>query len=122
MTAEGKVRLVSGKIVFGEGSEAFSGAILTVSLEEVGRADAPSSVVAEQTRHGVTWQPGEPGQTSFQLEGPAPDKAGQYIISAHLDVDGDGKISRGDYITMESYPVLTRGYPRRVTVHLKRIG
>lgn len=121
MTTAEKMRLVSGEIVFGEGEEAFSGAVLTVRLEEVGRADAPSDVVAEQTRYGVAWEPGEAGQASFVLYGPAPRKSAHYAVSAHLDIDGSGQVSRGDYINMASCPVLTLGHPRRVTLRLTRL-
>ena len=38
-----------------------------------------------------------------------------------VDVDGDGKVSVGDYISMQSYPVLTFGYPREVTIEVKKV-
>ena len=26
-------------------------------------------------------------------------------MTAHVDLDGDGEVERGDYVTMQSYPV-----------------
>jgi uncharacterized lipoprotein YbaY len=115
------VRLVNGEIVFGEGDKAFSEATAYVWLEEASRADAPSHVVAEQTIRHVAYQPGQPGRLAFDLHGPAADEHIRYVVRAHLDVDSDGEVSRGDYISMESYPVLTFGYPRHVTVRLRKV-
>jgi hypothetical protein len=38
-----------------------------------------------------------------------------------VDLDGDGKISKGDYISMQSYPVLTFGSPSEVTIEVKQV-
>lgn len=117
-----ETQLVSGEVVFGESSEAFSGATAYVRLEDVSRADAPSHVVAEQVIRQVDYQPGQTVRLAFELHGPIPHEQFRYIVSVHVDVDGDGQLSRGDYITMESYPVLTQGYPRRVSVRLKKVS
>jgi uncharacterized lipoprotein YbaY len=116
-----EVQLVSGEIVFGEGAEAFSGATASVRLEDVSRADAPSHVVAEQVIRQVNYRPGQAGRLAFELRVNNPNERARYTVSAHLDVDGDGQVSRGDYITMESYPVLTQGYPRRLSVRLRKV-
>lgn len=115
------VQLVSGEVVFGEGDEAFSEATAYVRLEDVSRTDAPSHVIAEQVIRHVSYQPGQAGKLAFDLHGAAPDERVRYSVSAHLDVDGDGQVSRGDYISMESYPVLTQDYPREVTVRLRKV-
>lgn len=114
-------QLVSGELVFGEGNEGFSEATAYVRLEEVSRADAPSRVVAEQVTHHVSYKPGQPGKLVFNLRGLVLDEHARYTVSAHLDVDGDGQISRGDYISMESFPVLTQGYPSVVIVRLRKV-
>jgi uncharacterized lipoprotein YbaY len=116
-----EIQLVSGEILFGEGSEAFSGGTVYVRLEDVSRADAPSRIVAEQVIRHVGYQPGQTGTLAFELRGQVPDEHARYIVSVHVDVDGDGQVSRGDYITMESYPVLTQGYPRQVIVRLRKV-
>jgi len=116
-----EIQLVSGEIVFGEGNEAFSGATAYVRLEDVSRADAPSDVVAEQVIRQVKYQPGQTGRLAFDLRGSTHHEHARYIVSAHVDVDGDGQVSRGDYVTMQSYPVLTQGYPRLVSVQLRKV-
>jgi len=30
---------------------------------------------------------------------------GRQVVRVHADVDGDGRVSRGDYVSMQSYPV-----------------
>jgi uncharacterized lipoprotein YbaY len=113
--------LVSGEIVFGTGEEAFSEATATVRLEDTSRADAPSRLVAGQVIRHVAYRPGQEVRLPFALYGPAPDERVRYTVSAHLDVAGNGRLSRGDYINVQSYPVLTFGHPREVTVHLRKI-
>ena len=35
----------------------------------------------------------------------------RYEVSVLVDLDGDGKTGKGDYINKQSYPVLTKGFP-----------
>lgn len=44
----------------------------------------------------------------------------RYAVQAHVDVDGDAQISKGDFITMESFPVFN-GYPSTVDITVKRV-
>jgi uncharacterized lipoprotein YbaY len=117
----GGAQSVSGEFRFGEGSQAFSGATAYVRLQDVSRADAPAHIVAEQVIRDISYQPDRPGSVAFQLDGISPDERSRYEVSVHLDVDGDGQVSRGDYINVESYPVLTQGYPRVVNISLRKI-
>jgi hypothetical protein len=41
-------------------------------------------------------------------------QSAEATLSVHVDVDGDGKVSEGDFITMQSYPC--RGRQMRVEV------
>ena len=92
-----------------------------VQLLDVGAADASSRVIAEQVLTDISQKASSGQSIPFVLYGAIPDERGSYTISVHVDVDGDGKISRGDYITMQSYPVLTFGYPDRVSVEVKKV-
>jgi hypothetical protein len=56
------------------------------------------------------------------LQGRVPDMRARYQVRVHVDVDKDGKVSRGDYITTESYPVLTFGHPSRVRVRVRPVS
>ncbi len=113
--------LVEGEIKFEE-APPFSGATMYVRLEDVSVADAPARVVAEDTRRGVSFDPRAGESLKFAIEGAEPDPKASYSVRAHIDIDGDGQVSRGDFISMQSYPVLTFGYPRQVSVLVRRVG
>jgi uncharacterized lipoprotein YbaY len=87
----------------------------------VSQADAPARVVGEQVIHNVSRQSGRPRALPIDLRSEMPKEGSSYVVRVHVDVDEDGQISRGDYITMESYPVLTFGHPNLVTVQLHEV-
>jgi uncharacterized lipoprotein YbaY len=97
---EGDV-LVSGEILFDQKARAFSGATIYVRLQDVSRADAPSKTIAEQVIRDVS---SSKAALKFSIRGKIENEQASYIVSVHVDVDGDKEISVGDYITMESYP------------------
>jgi Uncharacterized protein conserved in bacteria len=113
--------LVTGTIVFEAQVQAFAGATLIVRLEDVSYADAPAGVLAEYVEHGVAFDPQQDSGLKFRLAGPEPDSQSQYAVQAHVDVDGDGVVSSGDFINMQSYPVLTFGHPCDVTVLVRQV-
>jgi uncharacterized lipoprotein YbaY len=115
---EDKMVLASGEIVFDEGEAPFEGATVYVRLEDVSRADAASTVVAEQTLRGIA---SSQGPVLFRLTGEPLDPQASYTVSAHVDVDGDGMVSAGDYLTMESYPVSAQSVGEELTVRVRRI-
>lgn len=57
----------------------------------------------------------------FLLPVPGVDPSRRYEVRAHMDLDGDGRISSGDQISTTSTPVLTEGHPSTVTVQLRHI-
>jgi len=44
-----------------------------------------------------------------------------YSVRAHIDVSGSGEVEKGDFITTQSYPVLTRGYGNDVRLSVQRV-
>ena len=46
-----------------------------------------------------------------------PDAA---TLWAHIDVDGDGRVSKGDFVTVQSYPI-TFAPTQSLTVRVKRV-
>lgn len=45
---------------------------------------------------------------------------GVYAVNVHVDVDNNSNINSGDFINMESCPVISHGYPKdNVSVHVK---
>lgn len=112
---------VSGEILFPEDTPSFSGATAFVQVEDVSRADAPASVLAEQTIQNVSCSKGLTAKLAFRLEVPRFEPRAHLNVRVHVDLDGDQQVSRGDYISMESYPVLTYGYPSRVRVRVRQV-
>jgi len=113
--------LVSGEIVLGGDVRAFSGATVYVRLEDVSRADAAATLIAEQVLRDVSHRARRADRLAFQLQGKPPDRKASCSVRVHVDVDGDGQISLGDYISMESYPVRTQGNPPNVSMRVHRV-
>jgi hypothetical protein len=63
----------------------------------------------------------EPGAALAVVELVLPRRPDVSPIWVHVDVDGDGRVSLGDYVTMASYPV-PAGDGERVAVAVRRVG
>lgn len=113
--------LLEGEIEFEETGASFSGAIAYIRLEDASQADSASSIIAEQVIQNISHRTGSKDKLQISLRGQIPNERASYIISVHIDVDGDRQISRGDYINMESYPVLTFGHPNQVSVRVRQV-
>ena len=113
--------LVTGKVVFDKGSQPFSDATVYVRLVDVSRVDAASEIVAERVLRAVSLDMRTETSFAFSIPGKLPSQTARYNISVHIDVDNDGKLSKGDYFTTQSYPVLTHGYPDHVVVRVTPI-
>ena len=113
--------LVTGEVVLDEASESFSNATVYVRLQDVSRIDAKSEIVAEEVMRSVSVDTSEKTSFPFSIQGQLPDRTANYIVTVHVDVNNDGKFSNGDFITTESIPVLTHGYPNDVVIHVVQI-
>lgn len=113
--------VVKGEITFAGKPELPASAKMYVRLRNTSLADAASMVVAEQVIEHVARFLSKGEKVAFVLEPGSVDERASYIVSVWVDVDGDGKISKGDYISMQSYPVLTYGYPNEVTIEVKEV-
>jgi uncharacterized lipoprotein YbaY len=112
---------VQGDIIFDHKSLLLANATVLIRLEDTSLADAPAKLIAQQVVTHIPEEIVERGKLPFALWGDIPDERATYTIYVLIDTDGDGKVSRGDYITMESYPVLTFGHPNYVAVRVHRI-
>jgi uncharacterized lipoprotein YbaY len=110
-----------GRITFEEWAGAFSHATVVVRLVDTTYADAPAEVVAEYVRRDVDFDPRNETGLPFELDGPEPNPRAHYTVEAHIDLDGDGTVSRGDLLTMQSYPVLTFGCARDVNILVEQV-
>lgn len=112
---------VTGTIVFRPPPPPLAGATASIWLEDVTLADAPARVVARQTLATIP-DDAAAGGLGFRLPCPAPDLRTRYTVRVHVDLDGDGRVSPGDYLSTASHPVLTFGHPDRITVEVRPIS
>ena len=115
------MQLVKGKITFEEETPPFTNATIYVRLEDITDADTASKVVANYVQRDVAFDPRTTSELLFSLAGDPPDPQANYAVRVHIDIDGDGKVSRGDLISMESYPVITFGHPSEVSVVVRQV-
>jgi len=114
--------LVSGEIVFAERPELPPDATAYVRLLDTSAADAPSSKIAEQVLKNIAKKANQGEAIPFAINGKIESERASYTLSVLVDLDGDGEISQGDFINMQSYPVLTFGFPNRVSIEVRQIN
>src|SRR5678815_3831718 len=95
---------VSGTIEFKDVRKPTLNVTVYVRVLDTSYADAPSPIVAEQILKGVNIVPGAPPLV-FTVHGVPENPKARYVVRVHADVNGDGKVSKGDYISTQSYPV-----------------
>lgn len=79
-----------------------AGSPVRVQLRDTSLADAPARIVAEKTGAVRGDEPGAPLET---LPIDCSGVTDGLTLWAHVDVDRDGEVSRGDWLTTVSYPV-----------------
>lgn len=110
---QGEVQLVSAP-------HAVVGGVLRIRLLDVSRADASATLVSEQVIPAVSMRSLD-DRLGFILDVPGLDPRATYTVEAHLDADGSGEVSIGDYRTMEHIPVTSATLDTGVTVPLRPI-
>jgi hypothetical protein len=111
---------ISGTIQFEGLCQPAQDVTVYVRVEEVGRLDAPASRIAEVVLRGVHVFPGSP-PIPFTIRDVFPDPSGRYVVRVHADVDGDGQVTRGDYVSVQSYPVLTGAEADSVAIMVREV-
>ena len=112
---------VSGSIKFQDVNEPAFNVTVYVRVQETGRVDASAVTVAEQVLRGVNIVPGvEP--ISFEVLGIPKNPSARYTVRVHADADDDGRVSRGDYISTQSYPVQMTEEQAKITIVARRVG
>jgi uncharacterized lipoprotein YbaY len=99
---------IHGTIEFRDVGEPKGSVTVYVRVQDTGHADAPASTVAEQVLTGVSIASGSP-TIAFTVTGIPPNPRARYSIRVHADVDGDRTVSRGDYVSTQSYGVPAGG-------------
>jgi putative lipoprotein len=114
-------RILHGQLELSPHGTAFRPARIVIELEDISRADAPSQVVARQQFVPDVLPSGELIPFTLEVPAGALDPRHIYSVRVHVDVNGSGTLDFGDYITMQSYPVLTRGYGDEVRVVARQV-
>jgi uncharacterized lipoprotein YbaY len=113
--------LLRGKVLINEEPEADQEVCVFIRLLDTSRADLSSikvgEVVYEQIRLTDLFSTGLP----FQMKIDKVDPHLRYTLSVLVDLDKDGKKGKGDYISKQSYPVLTKGHSDYVEVVVLKI-
>ena len=113
--------LVKGTVTFEKDAPAFTGATMYVRLENTTLADVAAEVVADYVERDIAFVPETTKALSFAIDGKAPDPRASYTVRVHIDLDGDGEVSQGDFISTQSYPVITFGHPREVSILVRQV-
>ena len=92
-----------------------------VQVEKIGEIDAPAVVVAQKRLRGISHRPGEAFVYRTEMLLDAAESGMSYDVTAHIDLDHDGSVGRGDWITMQSYP-LSLVQHEEVTLCLKEVN
>ncbi len=113
--------IVRGEIVLPATGAPATAANVIVRVEDISRADAPTVIVGEQRQSDVSLSPGTALPFAVEIPGERVDSRRMYSVSVHIDVSGSGEIERGDLISTQIYPVLTRGHGDEARVQVKRV-
>ena len=113
--------LLRGWIVFDESAPSFKGATLYVSVQDTSLADADAVTIAEQVTKDLAYDARVRNNLHFVVGGVVPDERAHYTVRVLVDLDGDGQVGHGDFVNVESYPVLTWGHAREVSIRVERV-
>lgn len=114
-------QILRGQIVFDDDVSAFRGATLYITLEDVTYTDERAVSVGRLVKTDVAYDPAVREPLTFEMICEVPNRNALYSVRTHVDLDDDGKISHGDYVNTQSYPVLTRGHPSEISVYVRRV-
>ena len=115
------MQLVKGTVTFEEDAPPFTGATMYVHLEDTTVVDIASEVVADYVERDVAFVPKTSKALLFAIDGKAPDPRASYTVRVHIDLDGDGEVSLGDFISTQSYPVITFGHPKEISILVRQV-
>lgn len=113
--------LVRGEIVFESSPMDLSDAKIYVRLEDTSFADEESDVLVQKTLTHVKALMTPQGKIPFSLYGELPNLTRSYSVSVHVDLQSNGKISTGDFINMENYPVTRFGHGKPMRIQVKLV-
>jgi uncharacterized lipoprotein YbaY len=112
---------VRGTIEFQDVREPAHNVTVYVRVQDTGVADAAAVTVAEQILKGVDIVPGA-APIPFEVHGVPENARAHYAVRVHADVNGNGAVSRGDYVSTRSFPVGTSRKSAPVRITARKVG
>lgn len=107
---------VTGEICLPVDARVNAKSLVRVQLLDTSLADAPALEVACQKIGGIEAKLARREMLRFDLTCDRVDPHASYSVQVHVDQNGDGNIKPGDFVNLESCPVITYGYPETVQV------
>lgn len=114
-------RTVSGEIVLPTSGVSPVSALVIVQVEDISRADRPSTVVGEQRQQGVRLRAGAVLPFSVDIATRLIDERHSYSVRVHVSMSASDRVEPGDFVSTQTYPVLTRGHGTVVRIVVRRV-
>ena len=108
-----------GEVEFPSQNDAFSDATLIVTVQDTQEADAPARVLCKQDFRNISRLRDSSDSLRFAFECEDIPKNPFVIVNVLVDLDGDGCVSRGDYINTEFCPV--QFSPNEMRIRVRRV-
>ncbi|WMW23394.1 YbaY family lipoprotein [Methanolobus mangrovi] len=112
---------IQGMIIFDEPVESFSNATVYLEVDDVSLQDVASTVISEESIVGVSMNASDIQPVTYLIHYPELEEKRTYSLSVHVDVDGDGRLSNGDYYSTWHNPVPTEPGVYELDVHVEMI-
>ncbi len=111
--------VISGEIFFSHIHQSFHDARIYVRVEDCNIVgDASPTIIAEQVIPGVSRNLEDLDPVHFAFDSIFQRENIQYQLTVHVDTNGSGTITTGDYISMETIPIPEKVTSLRVVVQL----
>jgi len=100
-------RTIRGEVVLKPHGKPFTGAHMMVSVEDVTVKDVAARYLAKKTFKDISHDGRQDTRLRFTLEGLEPRPNHRYQVRILVDLDRNGRISRGDYRSIRPAVVFT---------------
>ncbi len=112
---------INGIVTFESIESQFENVSVRITLEDVSLMDVSSVLIAETTVEDVSVDETSDLSIPFEISYGDLQEGYTYSLSAHVDVDGDGSVSAGDYLTTQHVDVLYSGVEETIEVPVEFI-
>ena len=112
---------IRGTIEFVGATEPIAGELLYIRLEDLSRPDLGKQRITERAIPSFSTEPSDPARFPYIINYQVPRTFGEYALEVHLDVDGSGKVDRGDYVTTATYSFIGHTPSKRINVRMTEV-